>query len=392
MTLLLDPLFSSIAFGHFIVDVLNGQRPVLLTYWAVQMGLNNASLALVSTVYVWVASLSQPLFGWLTDRLGSTRWTAAGGVLWLGGFFALALFLPPQGGILCLLLASLGSGAFHPAGASQATIRGRRGLSHRETTAAAWFFMFGQTGYFFGPILGGPLLDRFGATGLFIPALMTLPLGFNTAWQLRKETSAPVSHETVQKRKGRMPRRGFWVALALVAALQAWAQQNMITFLPKYLHDLGQSATTYGLVAGLFMGGSALGNVLGGNLADRFGKQRVAALMLTLAGPPLYLLAVIGWSEWVYLLASLAGLLTGAVHSIIVVLAQRAIPAGSGLASGLILGFMFSAGALGTLLSGPLADSQGFPLVFQMTAGLVVLAALLTSQLREPAVQPAQAG
>ncbi|MFZ5822596.1 MAG: MFS transporter, partial [Chloroflexota bacterium] len=74
MTLLLDPLFSSVAFGHMIVDVLNGMRPVLLTYWAVQLGLSNASLALVSTVYVWVASLSQPLFGWLTDRLGSTRW------------------------------------------------------------------------------------------------------------------------------------------------------------------------------------------------------------------------------------------------------------------------------------------------------------------------------
>lgn len=391
MTLLLDPLFSSVAFGHMIVDVLNGMRPVLLTYWAVQLGMSNASLALVSTVYVWVASLSQPLFGWLTDRLGSTRWTAAGGVLWLGGFFALALFLPPQLGIPCLLLASLGSGAFHPAGASQATTRGRQGLAQRETTAAAWFFMFGQTGYFFGPILGGPLLDRFGAAGLLLPALATLPLGLNTAGQLRKE-SRPLSVEQATGKSGKdlVSQRGFFLALALVAALQAWAQQNMITFLPKYLHDLGQSPTVYGLIAGLFMGGSALGNVMGGNLADRFGKQRVAAVMLALATPPLFILSLIGWSGWVYVLTPLAGLLTGAVHSIIVVLAQRTIPAGSGLASGLILGFMFSAGALGTLLSGPLADAQGFIPVFQMTAGLTLAASLLTFQLRETvaATQP----
>jgi len=392
MTLLLDPLFSSVALGHMIVDVLNGMRPVLLTYWAVQLGWSNASLALVSTVYVWVASLSQPLFGWLTDRLGSTRWTAAGGVLWLGGFFALALFLPPQAAIPCLLLAGLGSGAFHPAGASQATTIGRQGLSQRETTAAAWFFMFGQTGYFFGPILGGPLLDRFGAAGLLIPALVAMPFGLNTAWQLRKESSPlPSAHGTIQATNWMVSRRSYLAALALVAALQAWAQQNMITFLPKYLHDLGQSATTYGLVAGFFMGGSAVGNVIGGNLADRFGKQRVAAFMLTLAALPLYALALTGWSGWVYLLVPLAGMFTGAVHSIIVVLAQRAIPAGSGLASGLILGFMFSAGALGTLLSGPLADAQGFPPVFQMTAGLVLLAALFTSQLREPVAQAALA-
>ncbi|GAB4505476.1 MAG: MFS transporter [Anaerolineales bacterium] len=392
MTLLLDPLFSSVALGHMIVDVLNGMRPVLLTYWAVQLGLSNASLALVSTVYVWVASLSQPLFGWLTDRLGSTRWTAAGGMLWLGGFFSLALFLPPQAGIACLLLASLGSGAFHPAGASQAVRRGRQRLAQRETTAAAWFFMFGQTGYFFGPIVGGPLLDRFGAGGLLLPALAALPLGLNTAGQLRQE-SRPLAVESEQEKssKGLVARRGFFLALALVAALQAWAQQNMITFLPKYLHDLGQSATIYGLIAGLFMGGSALGNVIGGNLADRFGKQRVAATMLALAAAPLFVISLIGWSGWMYVLAPLSGALTGAVHSIIVVLAQRNLPAGSGLASGLILGFMFSAGALGTLLSGPLADAQGFPPVFQMTAGLALAASLLASQLQETSAvtQPA---
>jgi len=392
MSLLLNPLFSSVAFGHFLIDVLNGQRPVLLTWWATQMGLNNTTLALISTLYVWVASLSQPIFGWLSDRLRSTRWTAAGGIFWMGLFFTLALLLPPQAGIICLLLAGLGSGAFHPAGASQAIMIGREGLSKRETTAAAWFFMFGQTGYFFGPILGGPLLDRYGAVGLLIPALAAIPLGINTAWQLRKETSPPqVENVITQAGKPAAYGRSFLVSLAIIAALQAWAQQNMITFLPKYLYDLGQSATTYGLVAGLFMGGSAAGNVIGGNLADRFGKQRVAAFMLAFAGFPLYALSLIGWSGWVFALVPLAGMLTGAVHSIIVVLAQRVLPTGTGLASGLILGFMFSAGALGTLLSGPLADARGFPPLFQMTAGLTLAAALLTSQLREPLPLPEMA-
>jgi FSR family fosmidomycin resistance protein-like MFS transporter len=79
----------------------------------------------------------------------------------------------------------------------------------------------------------------------------------------------------------------------------------------------------------------------------------------------------------------LAGALTGAVHSIIVVLAQRMIPSGMGFASGLTLGYMFSMGALGSLLSGYLADLWGFPTLFLSTAGLVLAAALLTLVLRK---------
>ncbi len=380
MSLLLDALFNSVALGHLIVDILNGQRSVLLTYWSSELGLSNTTLALVTTIYVWVASLSQPVFGWITDRFGKSRLMAAGGILWMCALFALALFLPVQFAIPCLILASLGSAAFHPAGVMHATLRGRTHLERRETKAASWFFLFGQFGYFFGPIIGGPLLTLFGPTGLLILAALALPIGLNAGWRLRK--TAGVAIPTSKGEAAKTPRpvvaRSFLVALALIAALQAWAQQNMITFVPKYLSDMGKTAAVYGLIAGLFMGGSAIGNVIGGSLADRFSKQRVAMGMLALASIPLFLVSIVGGSPWLYLLVPLSGLFTGAVHSIIVVLAQRTIRGGMALASGLTLGFMFSAGALGTLLSGPLADRWGFPPVFQMTAGLALAAAALT--------------
>jgi len=98
---------------------------------------------------------------------------------------------------------------------------------------------------------------------------------------------------------------------------------------------------------------------------------------------PLILIPLVGWSPWLYILIPLAGSFTGATHSIIVVLAQRLIPGGMALASGLILGFMFSSGALGTYLSGYLADSFGLQVVFWLSAGLVLCAALLTRVLAE---------
>jgi FSR family fosmidomycin resistance protein-like MFS transporter len=171
------------------------------------------------------------------------------------------------------------------------------------------------------------------------------------------------------------------VAFALLAAFQSWASQNMTTFLPKYLSDLGQSPTQYGFLAAIFMGGSAIGNVVGGNLADRYGKRRVAALALTLGSIPLAVISQIGWSHWLYVLIPLAGLFTGPTHSIVVVLAQRLIPGGKAWASGLILSFLFSSGAVGVLLSGYMADLWGFPILFLFTTGLVLAAAVLTFSL-----------
>lgn len=376
-------IFSSVALGHLAVDLLNGTRPVLLTYLSVSLGLTNTALAAVSTGYVWVASASQPLFGWLADRVGA-RWLASLGILWMSLFFSLAMLIDGPLSLVLLILGSLGSAAFHPAGMMESTLAGRELYAGRETTASALFFFAGQFGYFIGPIASGPLIARYGAPGLLVLAAFLLPVGLNAGWQLRHRQIA--HHQKVELNKSSVPARISWkiiFLLALIGGMQAWAQQNMMTFTPKYLHDLGQSPVVYGIFAGLFMGGSAFGNVLGGSLADKFGKQRVAMTALLLASLPLFTISQIGWSPWLYALVPLSGALTGSVHSIIVVLAQRVLPMGMGAASGLTLGFIFSVGALGTLLCGPLADSLGWPPVFLLTGGLTLTAALLTLGLKE---------
>jgi MFS transporter, FSR family, fosmidomycin resistance protein len=373
MSLLFDKLFSSVALSHLFVDVLNGQRAVLLAYLSGPLGLTNAALGLVSTIYVVSAALIQPVFGHLADRTGP-RWVVAGGVLWMAVFFSLALVIPGPFALALLVIASLGSGAFHPAGAMQATLSGRTHYAGRETTATAYFFVFGQFGHFAGPVLAGPLLENFGTWGLLCLVLPAIPVGINAARRLPDTRIVPVQANPGIERSDRLILNMALLSFVLVAGLQSWAQQNMVTFVPKHLSDLGQPASVYGLVAALFMGGSAFGNVLGGSLADRFGKRRVAAGALALASVPLYLFPDLGWSFWLYLVVPLAGLLTGSVHSILVVLAQRQIPGGMALASGLILGFMFSSGALGTLVSGYLADLWGLPLVFHLN-GLIALAA-----------------
>jgi FSR family fosmidomycin resistance protein-like MFS transporter len=377
MPLLFDSLFSSVAFSHLIVDVLNSSRPVLLTY----MGLTETQIALISTIYIWASALTQPFFGWISDRIGP-RWLAAGGVLWMTVFYSGAIFLPGTGGLLCLIIAALGSSSFHPVGTVQATLQGRRHMAGRETTATSLFFMAGQLGHFVGPILTGLILARLGLPAMVILPVISIPIGLALAYQLRANHPHPRPLQGADKVRLEAG-LGFIVILAIVATLQSWSQANMINFVPKYIKDLGLSAATYGNMAGLFMGGSALGNVIGGYFGDQYAKRKVAAAALLFAAFPIYIMSRIGWSPWLYLLIPLAGACTGSVHSIMVVLAQRMISGGMALASGLILGFIFSSGALGMLLTGPMAEKQGFPAVLVMTTGLVLLASPLAWMLKE---------
>jgi len=388
MSLLLDALFAIVAFGHLAVDILNGQRAILLAYLSGVLGLSNTALSLVSTVYIAMGALSQPVFGHLADRWGP-RWLVAGGTLWMGTFFSLALFAPGYWSLALLVIASLGSGAFHPAGTMQANLRGRERFSGRETTATAYFFLFGQMGGFFGPLIGGPLLGLYGPPGLIALVAPAMVIGASAAYRLPAKPTPSAARLAGKISLRRILRAGLsasLLAFGLMTAFQSWAQQNMITFVPKYLSDMGQPPGVYGLVSALFMAGVAVGNLAGGNLADRFGKRRVAMWTLLAASAPLLAIPYVQEMAWLYLLIPLSGLLTGATHSIIVVLAQRRLPSGIALASGLVLGFMFTSGALGTLLSGYLADLRGLPVVFTLSGVLVLLAAGLALTIKE---QPA---
>ncbi len=366
MPLLFNSLFLSVALGHFMVDAFNSSRPVLLTY----LGLTETEIALISTIYIWASALSQPFFGWISDRIGP-RWLASGGVLWMTVFYSLALFLPGQAGLICLIIAALGSAAFHPVGTAQATLQGRDNLNGREGTATSLFFSAGQIGYFIGPILTGLILSKMGTPGLVSFAVVSVPVGLSLARQL----SANKMHPQTSTHAGHgIVRWSAWavLALAIVATLQSWAQSNLNAFLPKYLKDMGQDATIYGSMAGLLMGGSALGNIIGGSLGDQHARKYVIGISFLLSSIPIFIMSKIGWSGWLYLVIPLSGMFTGAAYSNIVVMAQRLLPGGMALASGLALGFIFSAGALGMLLTGPMAETQGFPSVLVLSSGLVL--------------------
>lgn len=391
MRLLRYPAFLSVSLSHLGVDVLNGQVGVLLAALSLTLGLSNAQIGLIATLYSIMGSLSQPFFGWLADRDGG-RWTAAGGVLWMAVFFALFALAPAAWSVPLLVLAALGSGAFHPPGTARAAHVGAHGLAGQAATAASIFFLFGQGGLSAGPALGGFLMEHGGRTGIVGVAVVTFLVGVFALWALRGSPGATARERAAAVSAA--PAVGLFVLILVISGLRLWAQSAVTTFAPKLLQDQGWAPGDYGLAVAAFMAGTAAGGVLGSALADRWNYPRTVALTLLLSVGPL-LLFPLADGMWVYGLAALAGLLNGGPHSILVTMAQRALPGRAGFASGLILGLTFALGALGTSFTGWLADQTSLTLALQLNAGLSGLAALLSLGLvlrRSPAPAPALTG
>jgi FSR family fosmidomycin resistance protein-like MFS transporter len=102
--------------GHFTVDMYVGLLPLLYPILIQRYSLNLQTVGLVSLAYSGMASISQPLFGWLADRRGTRLIGTA--LLWTGVTYALIGFAPSFPLlIVCAAASGIGSGAFHPFGA-----------------------------------------------------------------------------------------------------------------------------------------------------------------------------------------------------------------------------------------------------------------------------------
>ena len=387
MSLISDRPFRAAAAGHFVVDLINGQRALILAALSGPLGLTNLLIGILSTAYTLLGSTLQPVFGLLADRIGA-RWVATLGILWMALSFGLAVMVPGRVALLLLVLTALGSAAFHPAGTAEATDRARRHFTTPVVFAASLFFLFGQMGLAVGPALGGVIVELRGVSALVILVLVVVPVGVYAGLRIPSRGRHSASVRDALASAGDW--RGF-VPFAIVIALRSWTMMTMIAFIPKYYSDLGFGPATFGIFAALFMGGSAVGGVAGGWLADRADKRALVSRTLILAGIPLMLMATLGAGAWGYLLVFLAGGLMGISHSPIVVHAQGMMPTYAGAASGAVLGFTFASGSIGVLVSGFLADQFGFDAVFIVAAATIILGGLLAGTARSWVAPPAAA-
>ena len=412
--------FWAVSLSHFALDTVMSSIPVLLTFISLYvLPLSAMQFGLIVGAMQLAGAITQPMFGWLTDRVGG-RWTGSIGLGWTAGMLLLAL-LAAESGLLPLMaiiiiIAALGSGAFHPTGMKYAA----ESYPPREASNMAWFFLSGQLGLAFGPALVGLLLEHsvpvsnaFGATlgpglagllqgrGSALPALwvslLSLP-GFVLLLLYlpghRAHRAAAAADEATTRTNGARSRLSPAVALLFIAmiSLRSLGSPGVVSFIPLLFQQKGWTPAEYGLIASSFWVGSGLAGVVFGDLADRHDRRLVIAISMLLSAPTFFLLPVTDGLV-ALTLAVLSGALSGASHGLVVVLAQGFLPASRAMASGAALGLVFGTGAVGSAFIGWLAGIIGLGTSFQLVAGAIVLASLLTMLLpaqSRPAAQAAE--
>lgn len=348
------PLMT-LASGHFTVDMYSGLLPVLYPVLTNRFDLDLKTVGLVALAYSGASSVSQPLFGWLADRYG-TRFTGFA-LAWSAVLFATIGFAPNFGILLILAtLAGLGSGAFHPLGAISASAVID---DSRRNTAMSVYSTGGTLGVAIGPMVGAVLFHVFGMQGT---ALMLIPGVIIALWLLVAMRSVNVqgtrSKTYVRPAvKHTIP----WAMVGMVIAvmmLRMFPTIGLQNFIPLWYDDMGFGASYYGPLSTVIILASAFGALGAGTLADNYGRRAVMLVTTVLSIPAVWAFAEFP-GHWGFVSGAMIGLLSGSTAPLMLVMGQQLMIGRAGVASGLLLGLGFVAGAIGTPIFGAIGDAFG---------------------------------
>jgi len=357
----------TLMYGHFAVDTYAGLIPVLFPLLREQFTLDLRTVGLVTLAYSGASSLSQPLFGWLADRYGTRL--AGLALAWSAIMFASIGFAPDFPTLLLLAaLAGIGSGAYHPMGAMNASAVIPEG---QRNVAMSWYVTGGTVGVALGPILGAVLYSVFGLRGT---ALMFFPGVFGAIMFLfgMRTIALPRAAKKIAGAP-RLPPVPLvpLVVVILVMASRSWTVLGIEAFVPVWYASMGYSAAFYGPLATVVVLASAVGTIGSGSLADRFGRRAIIIWGLVLTVPVILLFtAFIG--PIAFLTGAMLGLLAASTGPLLLVTAQQLMAGRTGFASGLILGLGFITGAIGVPVNGAIADNFGMVAAMRFQIVIVV--------------------
>ena len=364
-----------LAAAHLFDDLNQGVIPALLPFFIAERGFTIAAAAGLVFASNVASSVLQPLFGLLADRR-SLPWLVPCGLLLAGLGVALAGLAPTYALVLAAAaLTGIGVAAFHPEAARQVYLSS----GARRATAMSFFAVGGNLGFAIGPALATPLQLRFGLRGtvlLVLPALaMALVL-------LRSRSAAASASHAIAREDvaGDEPDR-WWPFLRLSAPVicRAIVFYGLNTFIPLYwIQSYGASKAAGATALTLMLSAGVVGTLLGGWLADRFGR-RVVVLVSMLALIPLLWEFVATPSRTVALVLLLPiGLALYAPFSVMTVMGQEYLPGRVGTASGLTIGLAVTLGGLAAPLLGRIADLQGVRAALSTLVAVPVVGALAT--------------
>ncbi|WP_265517439.1 MFS transporter [Nitratireductor luteus] len=384
-------IILAVSFCHLLNDVMQSLLSALYPMLKESYGLDFWQIGLLTMAFQVTASLLQPLIGMYTDKRPMPYSLPVGMGSTLAGLLFLAYAQEYSFLLLGAMLIGFGSAVFHPESSRVARLAsgGRYGL------AQSLFQVGGNAGSAIGPLLAAFIVVPRGQDSVAWFSLAAL-VGMMVLWRVGNWYSRYCAANG--RRPGAavpmLPRRTVVVALVVLTIL-TFSKHIYLASLTSYytfyvIHKFGVSVQASQILLFVFLGGAALGTILGGPIGDRVGAKTViwfsilGVLPFTLALPYADL-------TWTIVLTGVIGVVMASAFPAIVVFAQELVPGRVGMIAGIFFGLAFGMAGIAAAVLGVIADWKGIEFVF-VACSFLPLLGLLTILLPDTRAARAAAG
>ena len=373
-----------LAFAHFSNDISIGVLPALLPFFVSQYGMNYAAVTGLMFGSCFLASIIQPVFGWLADRK-SRSWYMPAGVLLAGAAMGLSGMFKEYWTIFTVItISGIGSAIFHPEAARMVNkISGTK-----RGTALSIFSVGGNSGFAVGPMITIAGITLFGMKGTSILCVLAILTAAILIFYIPKIQAEIIKTTDIKKAvsiSGTIKKSNVyndWKAflrLTLLIICSSIVVCGLRSFIPLYwVRILGLSENAAGSALTLLFAIGVVTTFIGGILADKFGYLKIVRGSYILLAVMVAILSQTTNATIGYLLMIPIGFAMFSPFSSVVVLGQNYLARNIGFASGVTMGLSFSVGGILVPLLGWFADSYGLTATMELLTMVAVSAAVFS--------------
>ena len=373
--------------GHVATDLNQGALPAMLPFFIAAYDLSYAAAATIVFAVNMTSSVVQPLFGIAADRFAKPFLLPVGLIFAGLGVAMTGLFQDYYWILFWGIASGIGIAAYHPEAARLVNFA----AGARKSSAMSIFGVGGTLGFALGPILVTWALLKWGLEGSLVMLVPVSVMALVILSQFSQFESLEAANNRTKRGAGAAVKEnwnGFW-KIAIIVSGRSMIFFGLNIFIPIYwIHELGQSKAAGALALSIFAGSGIIGNLIGGNLADRIGQKKatlIGFLGMTVLIP---ILLMVEQVQVANLLLVPVGFVLFLTYSPTIVLGQKYLPERVGLSSGVTLGLSVAVGGGVAPLIGWLADLYGVWTALATVASLPVLFLLLSLTLPEPQEEP----
>jgi hypothetical protein len=368
---------------HCINDFGQGSLAALIPFFIANFCLNyyqSASIIFCNTV---VASVAQPILGYVADRWRVPWFIPVGFTVTLVSISAIALATSYEMILALSLIAGIGAALFHP----EAALLVNRTQSNELGNAMGRFAVGGSAGFALGPLLAGGVYV-FGGQFLWLFTAIALIGVLLYVYAFTGSTDTDAIGEGKSSAKSTNTGINDWVSfgkLFFVIASRSILFSVLSIFIPiLYITVINGEASASSLALTMYFAMGAVLTYMGGALSDKLGFLKTVRLgnLIFLPSVLVFIFVPNIWGFFGAMIPMAFGVFSQ--YGPITVLGQKYLAKNAGFASGITLGLGITLGGLVAPYVGHIADIYDVQTALMTLIPVGLMGLLMSFWLKEP--------